>query len=164
MTAAAPTPREPTPEEFARAYDEADMKRIGVWVQENLQQYAGLSWSEGIAREFARLTAEVAHLNGVVEEVAVKLGKERSEVARLTRELAKSLQSNREVEDGRERAITAHRLLINDLREQVAGYREVVERAVFALTVGPLDASAVAKVCDSLRSLPPTPTGDPIDG
>jgi hypothetical protein len=37
------------------AYDREDQRKLGEWVQANLQHYAGLSWSEGIAREFATL-------------------------------------------------------------------------------------------------------------
>lgn len=39
-------------------YDREDQKRLGEWVQANLNHHAGLSWSEGIAREFTSLTAE----------------------------------------------------------------------------------------------------------
>ena len=44
----------------ARQYDDEDMKKLGAWVQANLQHHAGLSWSEGIAREFDGLRAALA--------------------------------------------------------------------------------------------------------
>lgn len=44
-------------ERAARRYDDEDMKKLAAWVQENLQHYAGLSWSEAIVREFAYIHA-----------------------------------------------------------------------------------------------------------
>ena len=51
-----------------REYDDADMKKLGEWVQANLNHHAGLSWSEGIAREFAALRARAEKAEALYAE------------------------------------------------------------------------------------------------
>lgn len=94
-----------------------------------------------------RLTAEseVARLNGVVEEVAVKLGKERSEVARLTREL----------ETQEETLAAAAEKIVSGLEADVARLTRERDAAVIHAENG------WRKAADNAL---PTPTGDPIDG
>jgi hypothetical protein len=74
--------------ESAREYDDADMKRLGAWVQKHLNHHAGLSWSEGIAREFASLESENARLLNERQQWQETAERAMDDVGSLRRELA----------------------------------------------------------------------------
>jgi hypothetical protein len=84
-----------------------------------------------------------------------------SENARLLNEL----EQGKRIEGILRRGLSARRTQVESLTRELAGYREVVERAIAALRDDGLSWSgSIRKALTALSSLPPTPTGDPIDG